>query len=161
MNVCGVVFFFSSRRRHTRWPRDWSSDVCSSDLLAIERGVEVGMDLATAAALCRDLQWVPYKEALESQKLQEIARWLYDLSADIVLYPPDGLLLKVSSMLKFYAGLMPYWLSVQTLLNALPYRYHYATGRSPLAAQLLAKAGECHISEDAQKLKQRYDACSI
>src|SRR5437870_8719537 len=21
-------FFFSSRRRHTRWPRDWSSDVC-------------------------------------------------------------------------------------------------------------------------------------
>src|SRR6266508_4360625 len=25
-------FFFSSRRRHTSWPRDWSSDVCSSDL---------------------------------------------------------------------------------------------------------------------------------
>src|SRR5207253_551986 len=27
-----LYFFFSSRRRHTRWPRDWSSDVCSSDL---------------------------------------------------------------------------------------------------------------------------------
>src|SRR5439155_2804538 len=27
-----LSFFFSSRRRHTRWPRDWSSDVCSSDL---------------------------------------------------------------------------------------------------------------------------------
>src|SRR5439155_16182471 len=27
-----LFFFFSSRRRHTRWPRDWSSDVCSSDL---------------------------------------------------------------------------------------------------------------------------------
>src|SRR5207253_8827058 len=27
-----ILFFFSSRRRHTRWPRDWSSDVCSSDL---------------------------------------------------------------------------------------------------------------------------------
>src|SRR5690625_5809124 len=27
------VFFFSSRRRHTIWPRDWSSDVCSSDLV--------------------------------------------------------------------------------------------------------------------------------
>src|SRR5256884_7217523 len=26
-------FFFSSRRRHTRCSRDWSSDVCSSDLL--------------------------------------------------------------------------------------------------------------------------------
>src|SRR5690625_6818385 len=28
-----ACFFFSSRRRHTRWPRDWSSDVCSSDLV--------------------------------------------------------------------------------------------------------------------------------
>src|SRR5438309_10069251 len=27
-------FFFSSRRRHTRWNCDWSSDVCSSDLVA-------------------------------------------------------------------------------------------------------------------------------
>src|SRR2546421_3477055 len=28
----GCIFFFSSRRRHTRSDRDWSSDVCSSDL---------------------------------------------------------------------------------------------------------------------------------
>src|SRR6266487_6975972 len=28
----GWAFFFSSRRRHTRWTGDWSSDVCSSDL---------------------------------------------------------------------------------------------------------------------------------
>src|SRR6266481_8515361 len=27
-----LFFFFSSRRRHTRWNCDWSSDVCSSDL---------------------------------------------------------------------------------------------------------------------------------
>src|SRR5215510_15326059 len=33
-----VHFFFSSRRRHTRWPRDWSSDVCSSDLDAAGGG---------------------------------------------------------------------------------------------------------------------------
>ena len=29
------IFFFSSRRRHTRYWRDWSSDVCSSDLKTI------------------------------------------------------------------------------------------------------------------------------
>src|SRR5699024_12189833 len=28
-----LLFFFSSRRRHTRSKRDWSSDVCSSDLV--------------------------------------------------------------------------------------------------------------------------------
>src|SRR5215510_9206171 len=32
MCLSSFFFFFSSRRRHTRWPRDWSSDVCSSDL---------------------------------------------------------------------------------------------------------------------------------
>src|SRR5437870_12287579 len=39
-------FFFSSRRRHTRWPRDWSSDVCSSDLLEIRRAREALRRLA-------------------------------------------------------------------------------------------------------------------
>src|SRR6266704_4416341 len=32
-----LFFFFSSRRRHTRSKRDWSSDVCSSDLLDVGR----------------------------------------------------------------------------------------------------------------------------
>src|SRR2546427_6890398 len=30
------IFFFSSRRRHTRFDCDWSSDVCSSDLTALQ-----------------------------------------------------------------------------------------------------------------------------
>src|SRR5256885_6207545 len=49
-------FFFSSRRRHTRLQGDWSSDVCSSDLNAIEavrriadfageRGVTLGLEV--------------------------------------------------------------------------------------------------------------------
>src|SRR2546430_15575604 len=37
------LFFFSSRRRHTRFDCDWSSDVCSSDLL------HVGLDHARGA----------------------------------------------------------------------------------------------------------------
>src|SRR5690349_23754672 len=32
-----LLFFFSSRRRHTRSLRDWSSDVCSSDLMEYAR----------------------------------------------------------------------------------------------------------------------------
>src|SRR5690625_5312520 len=38
-----TLFFFSSRRRHTRWPRDWSSDVCSSDLSSINEFLELGI----------------------------------------------------------------------------------------------------------------------
>src|SRR5256884_1620674 len=33
-----IFFFFSSRRRHTRCSRDWSSDVCSSDLQGLHTG---------------------------------------------------------------------------------------------------------------------------
>src|SRR6266568_2577033 len=36
--MSAVHFFFSSRRRHTRWNCDWSSDVCSSDLLPSRYG---------------------------------------------------------------------------------------------------------------------------
>src|SRR5690606_37843097 len=41
-----LFFFFSSRRRHTRFSRDWSSDVCSSDLpLALLLADEIGTHL--------------------------------------------------------------------------------------------------------------------
>src|SRR5439155_4146241 len=62
-------FFFSSRRRHTRWPRDWSSDVCSSDLMtanasgcfaAIDFAMKQPDALAVVTALdelMRDVYW--------------------------------------------------------------------------------------------------------
>src|SRR5690606_39976870 len=37
------IFFFSSRRRHTRFSRDWSSDVCSSDLALGTGCIALGM----------------------------------------------------------------------------------------------------------------------
>src|SRR5207253_7165841 len=41
-------FFFSSRRRHTRWPRDWSSDVCSSDLTNTDSGAQLPFNFVTS-----------------------------------------------------------------------------------------------------------------
>src|SRR5688572_33470880 len=66
-------FFFSSRRRHTRFDCDWSSDVCSSDLL---RGREGGRG---------DLDHLPVRE----EDVRET-----EASADqpaIAEQPPDGL----------------------------------------------------------------------
>src|SRR5207249_7009542 len=40
-----LSFFFSSRRRHTRSKRDWSSDVCSSDLRVVRRERQAFYDL--------------------------------------------------------------------------------------------------------------------
>src|SRR5207245_6895465 len=51
VRVCSCLFFFfSSRRRHTRCYRDWSSDVCSSDLA----GGAVERDLAILVAFAVD-----------------------------------------------------------------------------------------------------------
>src|SRR3989337_1208855 len=50
-----LVFFFSSRRRHTRCYRDWSSDVCSSDLDGTVHGFsvqETGVPAGFQAPVC-------------------------------------------------------------------------------------------------------------
>src|SRR5689334_5468340 len=46
------AFFFSSSRRHARWNCDWSSDVCSSDLVArhVKREVDAGHDVAVVVS---------------------------------------------------------------------------------------------------------------
>src|SRR5256886_13028715 len=49
------VFFFSSRRRHTRFDCDWSSDVCSSDLLINLRESLLLRVVAAFANLCVNL----------------------------------------------------------------------------------------------------------
>src|SRR5690606_40198583 len=48
-------FFFSSRRRHTRFSRDWSSDVCSSDL---EAWVLAGRALSVEEELMDACVWI-------------------------------------------------------------------------------------------------------
>src|SRR3712207_7792340 len=63
------VVFFSSRRRHTRYWRDWSSDVCSSDLTEeMDRVAEEGV-----AA-----HWA-YKEKRKTNKEDQIYGWLRNI----------------------------------------------------------------------------------
>src|SRR5690606_18809489 len=49
--LCMILFFFSSRRRHTRFSRDWSSDVCSSDLFGTLKAAFYAMLLAAPLAI--------------------------------------------------------------------------------------------------------------
>src|SRR5690606_40833619 len=46
-----LVFFFSSRRRHTRFSRDWSSDVCSSDLALVREMGQAYPELVRGEAM--------------------------------------------------------------------------------------------------------------
>src|SRR5205809_423475 len=63
------IFYFSGARRHTRCSRDWSSDVCSSDLGVVAEGVSAYPQIVTAQmvenflggeigrASCRERVW--------------------------------------------------------------------------------------------------------
>src|SRR5438876_9231424 len=76
-----IVFFFSSRRRHTRWTGDWSSDVCSSDL----NGVMDEPPVKLAIRKGRDeIEWrTEHEWPLKRTKWTKL---YFDLSK-----PPDGL----------------------------------------------------------------------
>src|SRR2546430_10334734 len=53
-----LFFFFSSRRRHTRFDCDWSSDVCSSDLLkATIAAKNIGYELRCADPIPMDMEY--------------------------------------------------------------------------------------------------------
>src|SRR5438128_5146564 len=54
------AFFFSSRRRHTRCYRDWSSDVCSSDLKKYEDIYPFDFETEQWEALWEELQSIVY-----------------------------------------------------------------------------------------------------
>src|SRR5258706_5943044 len=72
-------FFFSSRRRHTRLVSDWSSDVCSSDLVRLKHQhacqpahpVDVGKPPRLRPAQTPSLNLVRHLDALQSSRSEE------------------------------------------------------------------------------------------
>src|SRR5437870_1363947 len=102
VNVVLLFFFFPSRRRHTSWPRDWSSDVCSSDLAARSRSkpqststvlVDCGFDRERAAAKGRFQQTHPLellaRMGVSPQEVDHviISHMHYDHVGNVQLFP--------------------------------------------------------------------------
>src|SRR2546422_11338577 len=59
-------FFFSSRRRHTRCSRDWSSDVCSSDLVSKRTKLQVTVEGPTIGRLTTPVETALYRIVQEA-----------------------------------------------------------------------------------------------
>src|SRR5438309_8976887 len=64
-------FFFSSRRRHTRWNCDWSSDVCSSDLIQSAKTVDISVVGATTEISTVLADWISKSKFAVSE-----SRWV-------------------------------------------------------------------------------------
>src|SRR6266481_6745557 len=84
---CNILFifcfFFSSRRRHTRWNCDWSSDVCSSDLV-IDHSVQVDV-FGTPDALRRNTEI----EFERNRERYAFLRWGQQAFGNFRVVPPD------------------------------------------------------------------------
>ena len=105
---------------------------------AINAGLKLKMGLASAAALCPDLQLLPYQPEQQAKVLHSVAQQLYQVSSDIALDNPAGLILRLDGMLQLYGGLEAYWQALSGKLAALTYRYQYSCGATPYAAKCLA-----------------------
>src|SRR5207249_9558506 len=69
-------FFFSSRRRHTRSKRDWSSDVCSSDLPSFDAQLFVGdKQISVRDARLESALEIPVVEITSAQAEESHGRW--------------------------------------------------------------------------------------
>src|SRR5438309_7344955 len=66
------MFFFSSRRRHTRWNCDWSSDVCSSDLPSSSPGPANSM--GKMKFMFPNAQGIWLHDTPEKEKIEDAAR---------------------------------------------------------------------------------------
>ncbi|QDP00586.1 Y-family DNA polymerase [Thalassotalea sp. PS06] len=131
-----------------------NSEVLQLNQSAESAGIKQGMGLGSAAALCHNLQVLAYDEKQEKTKLTYIAQWLYMVTADISLFPPNGLLLRVSHMLSLYQGLENYWQLLQQHLQKLALNYQFSSGYSPYAARLLAIGGCNQVTDDKQTLNR-------
>src|SRR3989475_12113265 len=86
------VFFFSSRRRHTRFDCDWSSDVCSSDLGSTARTVEKIQEerpIANARLLADQTTLAAVRDTVRTYQAQN-GQWPSDKAAVLALFqsPP-------------------------------------------------------------------------
>lgn len=135
--------------------------VMQANSLAMASGIALGMGLGSAAALNHQLQVLPYRAELESNRLKEIAHWAYLVTSDMALLPPNGLLIKTSNMLSLYDGLDNYWGTLQQHLAALNVQFQFATGYSPLAAILLGKQSLNVITNNTEAMSKHVQQQSL
>src|SRR3546814_5807773 len=79
--VCVVFFFFKQKTAYEMRISDWSSDVCSSDL------IHPGQNLGAARALLPAVRAKPRQSAAEHAVHETLAAWAYGFSSQVLCLP--------------------------------------------------------------------------
>ena len=119
------------------------------------KGVRPGSSIAAASALCPELRLFGQRRPQrERQQLQALALWAGRFSARVALAPPQGLLLEVATMARYFGSLETLRQQLQQALSELRFSVQTASGHTPAAARLLAQQGGC-CSMDREALQQQ------
>ncbi len=128
---------------------------------ALALGVRPGQTLAAAHTISSDIDVKRRDVSLESSRLQLLALHAYSSSPQVVLMPPDVVLLEVGACLKLFGG----WPAIrQRLRQAFIDEGHtarIALAPTPLAAQLLATLKDDVSVANKARLADRLDGIAI
>jgi protein ImuB len=117
-------------------------------------GLTTNMGLATASALTSQLQIVPFNGKKQALYLDHIATVLYQVAADIVQCPPQGIAIKLDPLIRYYNGLRPLIKMCLFQANKTRFSYHYGTGWSIESACILAKTQQNKIYSTTNEIQQ-------
>lgn len=105
---------------------------------AQQRGIEVGMPLASAWCLCPELQVQRLQPEQQQRWLQQRALWAYRFSAHVSLDLPNGLWLEVASMAKLFGSVPALWQQLTQAAQAMHWPLQTGLAATPIQAKLAA-----------------------
>jgi protein ImuB len=113
--------------------------VVGANQVASKRGLEPGMALNTAHALCAGLLALERQPQREHDTLQQLAHWLYSLSPALALAADNSLLLEIGACRRLYGGIAPLLHIVHRGLRERGYAAQLGLAHTRKAAWLLAR----------------------
>lgn len=124
--------------------------IMSCNTAARTQGIESGLALKAAYAICPQLETDDYDEVTQKQYLEELCLWALQFSSWVTPCMPDIILLEIEASLKLFGGLAK-------LLKRLEHSAHeqkltlvIGVAPTPSAARLLAQVNSCQASNNRQ-----------
>ena len=133
--------------------------IFQADHSALQHGVRAGQSLNQALTLLPQLQSRPRNQAMEQRALEQMALAAYGHSHQVVLAPPDTILLEIAGSRRLRGSLPGLLEALQTELKAQGFQIRCGTAMVPAAARLLARLGGHGNTPDA--LRQVLDQLRI
>ena len=142
-----------------------NNQLCQLNQKALKSGVKLGMGLASASLVYPDLCLHEYNQDVESNAITNRANKLYLFTSDIVLMPPQAIVLRAQNMLSLYGGLQDYWQVIQQCLEQYLSEQHLkyiaSSAYSVQGAKVLALSGQQLISQERKIIQEKLLRCSL